>query len=128
MRRRRPAQGQLTFAFVLDWLPATPPPVLPSPPPPAETPPPRPAHWWRRRRPAAVTPQARSPDRDARTVTRWLRRGASCVLCGFWPAPIDRRVGGRLLLLCRACAAKPEALVRLAEIVRVDWAAHPAVT
>jgi hypothetical protein len=34
-------------------------------------------------------------------------------------------IGGRLLLLCRTCEAKPDSLARLAELVNVDWRPTP---
>jgi hypothetical protein len=112
-RRRRPAPGQLAFSFMLTWLPIEPP----------RPPPPLPAGWWRRRRTAPARPPERQSARDYRTVSRWLRRGAACVLCGSWPAPCDRRIGGRLILLCRGCDRLPDAAARLTEIVCVDWTA-----
>jgi hypothetical protein len=116
-RRRRPAPGQLVFTFLLRWLPIE---------PPRPAPPPLPHGWWRRdRRKAPTTPVARSADRDDATIDRWLRRGAACVLCGSWPAPCDRRIGARLLLVCRHCDRRPETAERLNEIVSTDWAASP---
>jgi hypothetical protein len=34
-------------------------------------------------------------------------------------------IGGRLLLLCRTCEARPDSLARLAELVTVDWRRTP---
>src|SRR5262245_24868013 len=111
----QPAQGQLTFVFMVEWLP------LPPRPPPPKPPPALPSRWWRRRREARKTLPERPTDQDARTIDRWLRRGAACVLCGSWPAPCDHRLGARLLLVCRRCEQKPDTLARLNETVRIDW-------
>jgi hypothetical protein len=123
-RRRRPAPGRQVFAFLLGWMPI----VEPSPAPPAPAPPPPlPAGWWRRRRAGAPTPStARSETRDARTIGRWLRRGAACVLCRSplhpWPAPEAHHVGRRLVLLvCPACSVLPSTPDRLLELDAVDW-------
>jgi hypothetical protein len=58
-------------------------------------------------------------------VNRWVRRGAACALCNHWPAPCDRRVGKWLIVLCRSCNAREDALARILEIVTVDWAETP---
>jgi hypothetical protein len=79
-RRRRPALGQLTFAFVTAWLPQEIEPPAPPRPPPAP-PPPLPSFWWRARRKAANRPVARAADRDERTISRWVNRGVGCALC-----------------------------------------------
>jgi hypothetical protein len=78
--------------------------------------------WWRRRRKATVRPVERSARREDWTIGRLLRRGAACALCGRWPAPRDRRIGGRLILLCSGCDRRPDTAARLAELVFVDWA------
>jgi hypothetical protein len=118
MPRRRPAPGQLAFRFFVEWLPIEP----PRPPPE-----PMPAFWWRRRRQAPGKPPERSPDRDARTIDRWLRRGAACILCGSWPAPCDHRIRGRIVLVCKRCDARPDTAARLNELVFVDWVATPQI-
>jgi hypothetical protein len=61
----------------------------------------------------------------ARTVDRFIRRGAACCLCSAWPAPCDHHVNGHLLLLCRTCEARPDAMARLTELVTVDWRRTP---
>jgi hypothetical protein len=123
-RWRHPALGQLAFRFLIDWLPIEPPrpPPAPSPPRPPER---LPSLWWRRRRPATRRPVERSTARDGRIVDRWIRRGASCCLCKRWPAPYDRRVHGRLLLLCRSCQSKPDSSARIEEIIFTEWRASP---
>jgi hypothetical protein len=61
MPHRRPALGQLAFAFLAEWLP------LPVAPPPRPPPPsPLPGGWWRRRLGAPRKPQERSLGRDVR--------------------------------------------------------------
>jgi hypothetical protein len=119
-RRRRPAAGQMTFAFVVERLPLE---LDPTRPPPA---PPLPGTWWRRRRgEAPESRQERAGRGDDWTTARFIRRGARCALCrgelSHWPAPIRHRIGRRLLLLCPECSTRPEAPARLAEIVSVDW-------
>jgi hypothetical protein len=113
LRRRRPAPGQLLFIWVTTWLPLE---------PPCQRPPPLPAFWWRRGRKAASKSLERPADRDARTIDRFIRRGACCVLCGERWALCDRRIGSRLVLLCRSCDALPSAMARIGEIAAVEWA------
>jgi hypothetical protein len=108
---QHPASNQLWFRWVTVWLPLDPP-----------RPPPLPAFWWRRARKAAERPPERSADRDSRTIDRFIRRGACCVLCGERWAPCDRRIGNRLILLCRSCDAMPNAMARIREIVSIEWA------
>jgi hypothetical protein len=113
-RRRRfryPAPGQMTFRFLLVWTPLEPP-----------RPPPLPHGWWRKSRKAPERPPERPGEGDARTVNRWIKRRASCVLCGSWPAPCDHRIGSRLVLLCRDCNKKPDALARVREVISIEWA------
>jgi hypothetical protein len=43
------------------------------------------------------------------------------LLCGARWSPIARKVRGRILLVCRACDARPETAARLDELVAVDW-------
>ena len=74
---------------------------------------------WRPRRNRGETRP--SSDRRDRIVDRWIRRGASCLLCGHWPAPHDRLVRGRLVLVCDACERRPDTGTRLDEVVREDW-------
>jgi hypothetical protein len=38
-----------------------------------------------------------------------------------WVAPCERRIGGRLILLCRGCDRLPDAAARLNETVVIDW-------
>jgi hypothetical protein len=118
----RPAPGQLMFRFLLVWMPLE----LRRPPEPAQRA--RPTLRWNGPswRPRRLRSESRpSEDRLERTIDRLVRRRAACVLCGFWPAPCDHRIRGRLMLVCRACQARPETRTRLDEIVRVDWAATP---
>jgi len=61
-------------------------------------------------------------------VDRWIKRRASCLLCRFWPAPCDHRIGNRLVLLCRDCNNKPEALARVREIISIEWTETPERT
>jgi hypothetical protein len=51
-------------------------------------------------------------------VDRWVKRGAACLLCGHWPAPHDRLVRGRLVLVCALCDRRPDTDMRLDEVVR----------
>jgi hypothetical protein len=117
MLRRRPAPGQLCLRF--SDQPAAPQ-VRQSD---------RPS--WRADRPALRPrrPQSKrwdSPGRREWQTSRWLRRGASCLLCGRWPAPHDHLVGGSLVLVCAECERRPDVEVRLAEVVREDWRRTPA--
>jgi hypothetical protein len=136
MRSRRPAPGQLWFVFLGD-VPASevvvpnpvvePVEVLPAPvvevvvPPPAAPRPPRTADRavpaWRRAR----TPRTYTEEKKERTTARWIARGATCILCATWPAPVEHEIDNRLVVTCRACAAQPNARARMAEIVNEDW-------
>ena len=57
----------------------------------------------------------------ARKVDRLVARGAHCCLCRNWPAPFESWVEGRIMLCCRACAARPDTRVRLEEIAEIEW-------
>ena len=58
-------------------------------------------------------------------MDRWIKRRASCVLCRSWPAPCDHWLGHRLVLLCRACNNKPDALTRVREVASIEWEETP---
>jgi hypothetical protein len=42
--------------------------------------------------------------------------------------PCDHRIGNRLVLLCRTCDAKPEALARVRELISIEWTKSPERT
>jgi hypothetical protein len=115
-RWRCPAHGQMTFVFLTTWLPLEVEPPRPTP---------LPHGWWRHRARTSTRPVERSPDRDDQTIDRWVQRGASCCLCGAYPAAKDHWVAGKLLLLCRVCDRRPDALTRVQELVTVDWRETP---
>jgi hypothetical protein len=114
LRRHRPARGQLLFIWVTTWLPLEPP-----------RPTPLPAFWWRKSRKSTQRPPERSEDRDDRTIDRWVKRRATCLLCGGWPAPCGRWIQGRLIVLCRECDVRPNATVRANEIITQEWRELP---
>jgi hypothetical protein len=140
-RRLRPAPGQLTFRFLVlvDADPAGAGSGAPDtvavrdvavePPTTCQERVPRTRSIdrpsWRPRR--ARGDSRLSGDRRDWTVDRWTRRGAACLLCGHWPAPHDRLVRGRLVLVCGACERRPDTLTRLDEVVREDWSEEGAV-
>jgi hypothetical protein len=116
-RWKRPARNQTWFSWFTAERPVYLDVLLPS------RPRPRPPGY-------KVQPRVRrrawdEPGRRERQVDRFVRRRAGCALCSTWPAPHDVVVGGRLLLLCKACAARPDSLTRLKEIVTVDWRPTP---
>src|SRR5262249_55602611 len=85
--------------------------------------------WGRRHRKGPPPrPRGRSERPADEIVGRLLRRGAACVLCGRWPAPRDRRIHGRLVLLCSACDRRPDAGARLEEMIQIDWSRDPKDT
>jgi hypothetical protein len=123
LRRRKVLPGQLLFAFVT------------SPTPVFLTPPAAPRHdrhdsrrnvpSWRPSRPHGE----RGPSEKRREwqTLRWLERKAGCLLCGRWPAPHDRLVCGRLIVLCKVCDARPESNERAIEIISQDWRIEPTI-
>ncbi len=78
-------------------------------------------------RPPLVRERPRPPKATmARKVDRFVKRGAHCCLCHRWPAPIESWVEGRIMLVCRSCAARPDTRVRLKEIAEIEWAGTTA--
>jgi hypothetical protein len=74
--------------------------------------------WRPRRARNEIRP---SMDRRDWKVDRLVRRGASCLLCGRWPAPFDRLIDGKLVLVCALCERRANTGTRLDEVVREDW-------
>jgi hypothetical protein len=117
LRRKKSLPGQLLFAFV-----TSPTPIFLTPPaaPRRDR---RDSRWnvpsWRPQRPHGE--RGLSEERTDWQVDRWVSRHAGCCLCRAWPAPHDRLVGGRLVVLCKRCNTRPDSDVRLHEIISQDW-------
>jgi hypothetical protein len=56
-------------------------------------------------------------------VDRWVKRGAACLVCGKWPAPVERLVLGKLVVVCRECDQQPSTAARIVETIAMDWEA-----
>jgi hypothetical protein len=118
---RHPARNQMSF-----WFLVSPEPLYWTPPEPLRRSRPR----GRANVPPFRPPRARSDptpsqDRVERVVDRWVRRGVGCAICHHWPAPCHHRVRDHVFVICRACAARPDTVVRLEEIALVDWRETP---
>jgi hypothetical protein len=107
----RPARGQLRFVWI-PWPVVVSPPASPRPIDPPLAP----------RRPRLY--QEPGEERRDWQTDRWVSRHAGCLLCGSWPAVHHHMIDGRQIVVCNLCEHRPDMLVRVAEVLEVDWSAE----